>query len=69
MRQGLQQGSVLAPLLFVLYINTLAEILPQQNLNSLFADDVGALATNVDREAANRDAQETVDVVSQWSRK
>ena len=68
MHQGLPQGSVLAPLLFILYINTLAEILPQQNLNSMFADDAGVLATNEDREAATRDAQKAVDVVSQWSR-
>jgi len=41
MRQGLPQGSVLAPILFVFYIDNLAEILPEETLNALFADDVG----------------------------
>ena len=68
LHQGLPQGSVLAPLLFICYINTLAEIIPTKNLNSLFADDVGILATNRDRDAAVADAQEAVDVVSGWSK-
>ena len=38
--QGLPQGSVLAPLLFLFYINNLADILPGFNLNAMFADDV-----------------------------
>ena len=67
MRQGLPQGSVLAPLLFIFYINTLAEILPTNNLNSLFADDVEILATHWNRDVATSDAQAAVDVVSQWS--
>ena len=40
MRQGLPQGSVLAPLLFLFYIDNLASILPSETLNALFADDV-----------------------------
>ena len=68
MRQGLPQGSVLSPLLFLFYINTLAEILPTRNTNCMFADDVGILATHENREVANTDAQEAVDVVLKWSK-
>ena len=45
MQQGLPQGSVLSPILFLFYINNLAKILPQETINSLFADDVTLLAT------------------------
>ena len=65
--QGLPQGSVLAPLLFICYINSLAEMLPEKNLNCMFADDVGTVATNIDRIQATLDAQETVNIVSRWS--
>ena len=44
-KQGLSQGSVLSPVLFLFYINQLAKILPLGTINSLFADDVSALAT------------------------
>ena len=68
MKQGLPQGSVLSPILFVFYINELANILPDSVTSTLFADDVGILATNRDRDTAQRLAQEAVDVVVKWSR-
>ena len=40
MRQGIPQGSVLSPLLFILYINNLAEILPTETVNVIYTDDV-----------------------------
>ena len=69
MKQGLPQGSVLSPILFVFYINELADILPESVLSTLFADDVGILATSRDREKAQQMAQEAVDVVVEWSGK
>ena len=51
------------------FINNLANILPEGNINALFADDVSVLATHQD-EGAERDAQKAVDVAlrlaSEW---
>ena len=68
MRQGLPQGSVLSPLLFLFYINNLAELLPTENVNALFADDVGILATARTIEEAQEKAQNAVDIVVRWSK-
>ena len=68
MRQGLPQGSVLSPLLFIIYINNLATILPDKDTNCMFADDVGILVTRRSKAEAEKAAQEVVDVVVRWSR-
>ena len=67
MRQGLPQGSVLSPLLFVLYINNLAKLLPEEATNALFADDVTTACTDRRKEEAERLAQRVVDIVVNWS--
>ncbi len=67
-RQGLPQGSVLAPLLFLFYINNLAEQLTEENEIAMFADDVTILATNKNKQLAEESAQRSIDVVCEWSR-
>ena len=75
-KQGLPQGSVLAPLLFLFYINDLAESLPEDVIAALFADDVTILSTappppKGSKESpfseAQRIAQVAVDIVYKWS--
>ena len=68
MRQGLPQGAVLSPLLFLFFIDNLADELPDTTLNTLFADDVSAVATHRSKETAMEMAQQTVNVVAAWSR-
>ena len=68
MRQGLPQGSVLAPLLFLFYIDNLASILPSETLNALFADDVGVKGSGKTKEEAEHKVQKTVDVVTALSK-
>jgi len=68
MRQGLPQGAVLSPILFLFYINTLAELLPADTINCLFADDVSALAVEDTLEEAQQSCQKTVNVVVEWAK-
>ena len=69
MHQGLPQGSVLSPLLFLFYINSLAEILPKNVLICMFADDVAIVSTAQNRNEAAANAQAAVDIVSKWSKR
>ena len=63
--QGLPQGSVLSPILFLFYINELAKILPRDTLNSLFADDVSVLATARIKEEAQAMLEEQIALINQ----
>ena len=68
MKQGVPQGSVLSPIMFLFYINNLARILPKNNINTLFADDVGTLSIRKTLAEAEQAAQLSVDVVSSWAK-
>ena len=66
------QGAVLLPLLFMFFINNLAESLPNPDTQqltsaklvySMFADDCTILASHAKREKANEAAQLIVDMV------
>ena len=56
--QGLPQGSLLAPLLFLFYINTLASWLNDDAVIALFADEVSILSTARKKEDAEAGSQQ-----------
>ena len=66
-RQGLPQGSILAPLLFLFYINNLAEHLPDDVLNALFADDLTIHGTTKETKDAEVAVQPAVNIIQAWS--
>ena len=61
--QGLSKGSVLAPLLFLFYINNLASSLNNDVVLALFADDLLILTTARKKEDAKAAAQSVVNSV------
>ena len=67
MSQGLPQGSVLAPILFLFYINELASVLPPEVTVSMYADDVTILSSSQNKQSAQHLAQMAVNVVTSWS--
>ncbi len=67
MAQGLPQGAVLAPVLFIIYINSLACRIPPTITTLIYADDVSLLAQHRSLSAALEALQSATDVVTSWS--
>ena len=65
--QGLSQGSVLAPLLFLFYINNLASSLNNDAVLALFANDASILTTAHKKEAAEAATQSVVNSFVIWN--
>ena len=65
--QGLPQGAVSSPVLFLIYINGLANIIPEDMGAALFADDASFWCAATDLNRANRRVQECMHKVVEWS--
>jgi hypothetical protein len=66
---GLPQGTVLSPLLFLCFINDIAALLPEGVEVSLFADDLALWTQNEDREAAEELMQRALKTLEEWAQK
>jgi ribonuclease HI len=70
MVQGLPQGAVLSPLLFLIYINDLAEeVNPEEVEISLFADDVAVWSKDRSVERATTMVQHATEAIVRWSKR
>jgi hypothetical protein len=65
---GIPQGSVLGPLLFIIYINDLAESCEGHASTYLFADDT-KIFQHIRSQADKQILQETCDIMGRWSEK
>tara|TARA_B110001454_G_scaffold192176_1_gene192306 strand:+ start:1042 stop:4992 length:3951 start_codon:yes stop_codon:yes gene_type:complete len=67
LKQGLPQGSVLSPLLFILFINDITKDIPADVESPLFADDASLCAMHENLDVAQDRLQVAVSAVEQWS--
>ncbi len=67
LRQGLPQGAVLPPLLFLLFINDLRSVVPATVKVALFTDDVSLISSHHNKLVAEKELQRAVTAVRKWS--
>ena len=66
-QQGLPQGSVLSPLLFLVYINDLVEELAESVQVSAFADDLAVWESSKKVQMCSEKVEWAAEVVCRWS--
>ena len=63
---GVPQGSVLGPLLFILYINDLPNIFPDKNLLKIFADDTNLFIAGKDLTEIQDKCNKATEAIFVW---
>ena len=67
--EGLPQGSAIAPLLFIIFINDIVTDLYAGTQSSLFADDTAIRISEKSHEAADLNMQSEIDKITGWAEK
>ncbi|BFZ11848.1 hypothetical protein BsWGS_14887 [Bradybaena similaris] len=66
-RQGVPQGGVISPSLFLIYINDIIKELPSHTPSALHADDLAIWHASENTSTANLRIQEALDNIAKWA--
>ena len=67
---GTPQGSCLSPILYIIFVNDLAQHFDQSHVSAgQYADDIGLYSTNRDLKTAEKHVQKALHCVMEWCRK
>ena len=68
LHQGVPQGAVLSPILFLFFIDGISDVIPEDAQISLYADDIAVWGQNKDKARAQEVVQEAVSRIANWSK-